>query len=241
MIAKKIAIDKRPETHDDITRLVEKLLYKADAVDIYPTPMSRLFDVAKITEVGSLPDPQSGFVKSLSQKALSVFLSAVQKIRGIADMRERVVYVPRRDHDPRILFAQGHELGHQTMIWHNVNRAYEDTDLTLSPSVKAIFEQEANFFSAETIFQGRRFARRARDYTVEFNSIFKLASDYGLQFRPQRGDTSKNKMILLPHCIITLIAFKLTISEIRLLRFGRSFHRQSSRSFAMTEFRCRPN
>ena len=160
--------------------LVERLLHKADAVDIYPTPMSRLFEVARITEVGSLPDPQSGFIKSLTQQGLNVFLSAMQKIRGIADMRERVIYVPRSDHDPRILFAQGHiELGHQTMVWHNVNRAYEDTDLTLSPNVKAIFEQEANFFSAETIFKGKRFGRRARDYTVEFNSVFKLAVDHG--------------------------------------------------------------
>lgn len=177
---KKIAVFDRPDSHDEITRLVHRLLHEADAVDVLPTPMSQLFDVARIKEVGKLPDPESGFIKSLTDHALSAFLSGLQKIRGIADIRDRVVYIPRRDHDPRILFAQGHELGHLCMSWHNVKRrAYQDDDSTLSSSVKMLFEQEANCFGAESIFQGPRFRRRARDYTAEFNSIFHLAAMHG--------------------------------------------------------------
>jgi hypothetical protein len=176
---KKIAVFHQPDSHDDISRLVNRLLNKADAFDVLPTPMGRLFEVARIKEVGKLPDPEGGFVKTLGDQARATFLRAMQKIRGIADLRARVVYVPRRDHDPRILFAQGHELGHQCMEWHNVNRAYQDDDYSLSYAAKVLLEREANYFSADTVFQGSRFVTRARDYTAEFSSIFHLATNYG--------------------------------------------------------------
>ncbi|MBI4274296.1 MAG: hypothetical protein HY659_06325 [Rhizobiales bacterium] len=57
--------------------------------------------------------------------------------------------------------------------------AYQDDDWSLSPNVKDAFEQEANFFSAETIFQGANFRKRARDFTAKFNSVFHLADLHG--------------------------------------------------------------
>ena len=38
---------------------------------------------------------------------------------------------------------------------------------------------EANFFSAEVMFQGSNFTRIVRDYTVSFDSIFHLADMHG--------------------------------------------------------------
>ena len=179
MEKKKIAVFEPPDSYDEIRRLVHGILVKADALDELPTPIGKLFETSRIKECRNLPDPQSSYLSSLTSQARELFQSAMQKIRGIADLRTRVVYIPRQDTDPRILFAQGHELGHQCMAWHNVNRAYQDDDSSLSPSVKLKFEQEANCFSAETIFQGSRFTKRARDYTAEFKSIFALSAKYG--------------------------------------------------------------
>jgi hypothetical protein len=66
------------------------------------------------------------------------------------------------------------------MTWHNIELAYQDDNFSLCPRVAKLFERQANFFSAETIFQGSsRFRRRARDYHVELNSVFYLADLHG--------------------------------------------------------------
>jgi hypothetical protein len=180
MDRRKFGLIRRPESHEEISRLVRRLLAGAEAFDILPTPIERLFEFARIREIEDLPDPDGGFLNSLSDAALNAFFVAKQKIRGMADMRQRVVYIPKQDKPSRILFAQGHELGHQCMPWHNIEMAYQDDNYSLCPNVAKLFEQEANYFSAEAIFQGEsRFRRRARDYQVELNSVFHLAQLHG--------------------------------------------------------------
>ncbi len=180
MDKKKFGLIHRPESHEEISRLVRRLLVGANALDVLPTPIDRLFEIARVREIEDLPDPDSGFLNSLGERALNAFFVAKQKIRGMADMRQRVVYIPKQDKAPRILFAQAHELGHQCMPWHNIEPAYQDDNYSLCPEVSRLFEQEANDFSAETIFQGSsRFRRRARDYHVDLSSVFHLADLHG--------------------------------------------------------------
>lgn len=180
MEKKKFGLTHRPESHDEISGLVRRLLTKADAFDKLPTPIERLFEIARIQEIEDLPEADSSFLSSLSERALNAFFVGRQKIRGMADIRKRVVYIPKNDKRPRILFAQGHELGHQCMPWHNLGSAYQDDNYSLCPDVRVLFEQEANDFSAETIFQGEsRFRRRAREYHTDLNSALHLADVYG--------------------------------------------------------------
>jgi hypothetical protein len=167
----------RPEAESRISDLVEKLIRKADAQGILPTPIERLFEVSKIVNVAELPN--EAFLQTLSERAKGVFRSAMQKVRGIADLREKVTYVPKDPHAGRELFAKAHELGHQVMPWHAVDSAYLDDNETLSPRAKVLFEQEANFFGSESIFQGHRFRTLARDYKPNFGAIFKLADSHG--------------------------------------------------------------
>lgn len=163
----------RPESQPKVSDLVEKLLRESDAAGVLPTPLERLFEVTKVTKITDLPDAR--FLEALSQKTRGAFKTLMQKLRGIADLRERATYVPRDPNARRERFAQGHELGHQVIPWHNVDAAYLDDAETLSPDAKAIFEREANFFSAEVIFQGPRFRALARDYQSSFQAVFSLA------------------------------------------------------------------
>lgn len=173
----KIAV--RPDSEAKLAKLVRKLLREAGAEDILPTPLGRLFEVAKVKNIDELPDEEA-FLKSLSKKVQNFFLSAKQKIRGIADLRERTSYVPP---DPnnigRERFAKGHELGHNVIPWHNIDPAYLDDDESLGTSAKGVFEHEANFFSSEVIFQGQAFQKRARDFAPSFSAIFQLAKETG--------------------------------------------------------------
>jgi Zn-dependent peptidase ImmA (M78 family) len=170
------AMFERPESEARIASLVARLLREAEADGVLPTPIERLIDVARIENIDELPEQK--FFESLPAKARAIFQQTVQKLRGVADLRERAIYV-RRDKNPfRERFARGHELGHQVMPWHNVDPAYLDDAETLSANVKALFEREANFFSSQVIFQGDNFRSLARDHASSFEAIFQLADDH---------------------------------------------------------------
>ena len=90
------------------------------------------------------------------------------------------MYIPANGKAYRVHFAQGHVLGHQVIPWHNVDPAHLDDDKSLFGNAQDQFEKEANFFSAEVIFQGHRFRSRARDYSASFDAIFYLADQHGV-------------------------------------------------------------
>ena len=171
----KIAV--RPESEPKLSELSRKLIREADAAGILPTPLERLLEVAKVKNIDELPDET--FLQTLSGKAKGIFIAAKQKLRGIADIREKATYVPKDPNTGRERFAKAHELGHQVIPWHEIDPAYLDDDESLGPSAKGIFEQEANFFGAETIFQGKNFRILARDYQPSFDAIFTLADRHG--------------------------------------------------------------
>ena len=169
----------KPESHLEIARLAERTLQEADAFGVLPTPIDRLMEASDISQMES-EHAKRRYVALLGEGARQVFNAAWQKIRGIADLRERVVYVPSESGSPREFYAKGHELGHQVIPWHKIRRDfYEDDDLTLSPATEKRFEVEANFFSSEVIFQGRRFRARALDYKSSLDAVFKLAEEHG--------------------------------------------------------------
>ena len=176
MALPKKQISVRPESEPKLARLAEKLLKEACANTVLPTPLDRLYQVAKVTNISALPDET--FLQALPEKAKGLFRNALQKIRGIADLRERVTYVPKDCRAPRERFVRAHELGHQVIPWHNIDPAYMDDSESLSPDAKFLFEQEANFFGAELIFQGGTFRIMARDYQPSFDAIFTLSDQH---------------------------------------------------------------
>ncbi len=169
----------RPDSEQNISAKASQLLKKADALGCLPTPIDDLIETAKITEISSLDELQDSFLSRLKNAAKETFKSAIQKVRGIADLRDRVIYIPRQDNPLRQVFPKAHDLGHQVLPWHTINPAYLDDDITLSPDIEDQWEKEANFFASEIIFQGDKFKTLARDYSASFNAIFKLADLHG--------------------------------------------------------------
>jgi hypothetical protein len=163
----------RPDSEQRIADLARKLLREADAAGILPTPIEQLYDKAKLVNVSELPD--EAFLSTLTAKARGIFIRAKQKLRGIADIRERVVYTPGDTRSVRVRWVKFHELGHQVLPWHSIDSAYLDCDEQLSPAAKILFEQEANHFGSEVMFQGQSFRTRVRDYHPNFDAIFSLA------------------------------------------------------------------
>jgi Zn-dependent peptidase ImmA (M78 family) len=159
--------------------LAEHSLQKAGAVGVLPTPISDLVRAASITEINSLDSLRKGFLSKLKKKSKETFGVMIQKVRGIADLRERVNYIPTTSSAPRDLFTKSHDLGHQVIPWHKIDPAYLDGDLSLSSKVEVEFEQEASFFASEVIFQGKFFRAQALDYTPSIQAAFKLSDSFG--------------------------------------------------------------
>ena len=120
-----------PESEEKISDLANRLLQRADAVDVLPTPIRNLIEVAKAHKFADLPHPKAKFLSRLRKKSRTLLKTAIQKIRGVADLRERVVYIPANGKAYRVHFAQGHVLGHQVIFWHNVDPAHLGDDESL--------------------------------------------------------------------------------------------------------------
>jgi uncharacterized protein DUF955 len=169
----------RPDSEPEIAQRAKTLLIRGDCLGILPTPIEHLYDVAKVEEIEVDREEMVSMWGRFSKGARNMVMGLLSKVRGAADLKKRVVFVPQNDTAPRILFARAHELGHQALPWHCLNCDYLDDDQTLSPRIKDKFEVEANLFAAEAVFQGERFRDVARQYRPEFASIFELARLHG--------------------------------------------------------------
>jgi len=169
----------KPEAADEISAAAEQVLRRAGTIDILPTPIDELIAAADICETVDPAPYVKRFLRTLAGRTRESFAHAIQKLRGLADLRERAIYVPSDGKPARALWAKAHELGHQTIPWHKWNAGYADDERSLTADAQELFDQEANFFASEVLFQGRRFQRRARDYTPSLDAVFQLADAYG--------------------------------------------------------------
>ena len=169
----------RPESADEVSKFARSALQAADAIGQLPTPIDDLFAAAKVGNLEITKEVKKSFASRLIGPARHEFELMWEKIRGIADLRERVTYVAENTTQSRIRFAKGHELGHEVLPWHYLDPGRFDDKKSLTDEAEEIFDIEANFFSAEVIFQGKNFTRLVRDYKVSFNSIFHLAKMHG--------------------------------------------------------------
>lgn len=169
----------RPDSADTLSELAEKLVKRGGASGVLPTPID---DLIAASDLDLPEDPTSqiaSFLSGLKDGAKATFLSAMQKVRGIADLRERAIYIAPDVKPARVKWVKAHELAHQSIPWHHVDTGYRDDDVSLSQDAQEKFDQEANFFAGEVIFQGQRFQRMARDFSPSFSAVFKLADDHG--------------------------------------------------------------
>ena len=98
----KIAV--RPASETKISDLARKLIREADANGVLPTPIDRLFDIAKVTNIDALPDET--FLQTLSASARGFFLSAKQKLRGIVRQQRSDFQLARQPSPFRIARLQ---------------------------------------------------------------------------------------------------------------------------------------
>lgn len=174
-----INLSYRPDSQVEISTLADRIIRQAGALGKLPTPIDDLIVAAGVRDEQNPEALRESFLASLAASARESFHLVLQKIRGIADLREKVVHIPNNCTPPRRLFVKGHELGHQVIPWQQVNVGYQDDDYSLSAETEDLFDIEASFFSAEVIFQGKSFRKRALDYAASLEAAFLLSQDHG--------------------------------------------------------------
>ena len=172
-----------PDTSPELVKLADRALRRAGALGKLPTPIEDVIRAANVTTESDADGVVQRFISTLNEQSRSWFRSAIQKMRGIADLKQRAIYVPS-DKAPRQLFASAHEFGHEEIPWHHVitndvAAFYTDDDYSLGPNVQEKFDIEANFFASEIVFQGNRFVTHARDYKPSLDAVFLLADVHG--------------------------------------------------------------
>lgn len=168
----------KPEEHDAIKKEARKILKAAKAIGVFPTPIEKLMEAANIEQIAELEEIKESFLKQASASMAAAFISAWPKLRGFADLKRKVTYVAP-DTPIREIWPKLHELGHQVLPWQQINLAYMDDQKSLSQECEDRFDQEANDFAGEVLFQGDTFKDVSSSLYPDFDTILTLADKFG--------------------------------------------------------------
>lgn len=163
---------------DEIRKAANALLLKADVAERLPTPVDDLVTAAGLMQVDDYEIDES-LIQKMPRFLRGVVRSAARKVTGLLDRRERVIHIDQTLNDRRRNFVKLHEISHDIFPWQKDLLVLADTSKTLSPSIKMLFEREANQGAAELFFQVDLLARIARDYPLHRSTPFELGELFG--------------------------------------------------------------
>lgn len=153
-----------------ILAAAEAALHSAGAYGVLPTPLKAVeqaIGVKDVIDMSELPDELRARKPKRWKRILGAYL-----------YDEEMIFVDRDESEPRVRFAEAHEVGHAIIPWHrgsfqldNEDRIFGDTELLL--------ENEAKLAGAHLIFQGASFIERALDFETGLDAPIALSDDYG--------------------------------------------------------------
>lgn len=101
--------------------------------------------------------------------------------RALISFGDRLVATDSSLSEPKSRFSVLHEIGHY-LLPHHQHTLYVCDDLGMSAWTRLAFEQEANAFAAELLFQGERFSLEANSHPVTAAAVKQLAEKYKASF-----------------------------------------------------------
>lgn len=113
------------------------------------------------------------------KKGANFFRSALAKIKGLIDFKEKIIYVNPEIHPAQKTFVTFHEVTHRALPWHEIlYNPHLDTDYSIDPRVATGLEAEANFGASLIQFQIDRFAKELKDLPTGLASAKYLADRF---------------------------------------------------------------
>lgn len=144
-----------------VRKEAERALREASAFGVFPTPVGRIMDVAKVTEVKNELLGDSLLIR-LRVKAGSALKRALSKVLGLFHASEGLVFIDQTLHKMKQRFIRLHESAHGFLPWQRPMYAVvEDCEKSLDAESADTFDREANVFASEVLFQLDTFSEMA--------------------------------------------------------------------------------
>ncbi len=167
-----------PEAKHEIAGYARALLLEADGLGKRPTPLHDLEQAAELVRAGELElDPRDK--AELKARFGRWFELSWNRLRGALDFRANTIWIKPNLHPMRERFVISHEIGHAILPAHQEFFAYVDDESSLSASVRAPFEQEANFAAAQLLFQCGQLGEEVDSSPISIELICDCARLFG--------------------------------------------------------------
>ena len=165
------------DEYPEVTRYARMLLKHASIGDQLPTPVDDIVTCANlvVSQDITLSEEHVDFFTH----SIGVLKSALEKVIGMVDLRENIIYLDTTVLPQKRTFVKLHETGHKVLPWQRQAYLYLDDETTLAPDVREQFEREANCFAADVLFQIDRFDHDAHDLPLAIKSPLALSKRYG--------------------------------------------------------------
>lgn len=170
------------DSYEDIARLTDRLLRKADAYGRHPTPVDDILAAADLEEAPDTLLSESSIAR-MPKHMHGVLRRVAGKVHAALDRKTRIVHInPATDLVGQKAFKRLHETAHDLFPWQHIDLGhlgFADDEMTLSSRTTIHFEREANQGAAELLFQRERFAETAADYAIGCATVIELVKLFG--------------------------------------------------------------
>src|ERR1700691_2352518 len=128
------------ESYRSICKHADRLLRDAAAYGQFPTPVADIISAAKLS-VERDASLDSGFLRRLYGSAKRAIKRALDKVGGLFDSRDGVIYLDLTLKRVKQRFVSLHETGHGYLPWQRDTYAFmEDGETNLDPEIQQQFE-----------------------------------------------------------------------------------------------------
>lgn len=175
-----------PESERTVHKYADLLLKRASAYGRFPTPVDDLVKASNLEIARESVLAKVGLagvyrrLPNFVKLAPDTVKSATAKLLGLLDRRERQIHLAEEMHPKRRIYVTIHELGHEILPHQRkMFQVLEESELEIDPDTKDLFEQEANFFASDVLFQMDAFTKEAADHALGIKVPIELAKKYG--------------------------------------------------------------
>jgi hypothetical protein len=144
-----------------VRKEAERALREAGVLGVFPTPVNRIMEVAKVQEVQGEVLGES-FLSKMRAKAGSALKRALSKVLGLFHASEGLIFIDEALYAVKKRFIRLHESAHGFLPWQRPMYAVvEDCEKSLDAESADTFDREANVFASEVLFQLDTFSEMA--------------------------------------------------------------------------------
>lgn len=186
-------------SRNDIEKISIEVLRDSKSLDVFPTPVDKIVAYSELVFRKDID--VSKIHPSFVGRANSVLKSALSKVRGLFDRRQKTIYLDLTQGFNRKNFVKLHETAHGILPWQiKINDILDDDDHTLSNDTNEEFEKEANYFASITLFQHDRYITELNKLNLSIEAAIHLAKHFGASIHASLRryiDCSENRCALL--------------------------------------------